>query len=88
MLNKTKHVMVFHVIVIESLLHDSWDYIKTSIHLKGETDVNRHSIQNMLFVCLMVFNATYNTISVISWRSVLLVEETGGPGENHQTCRK
>jgi hypothetical protein len=52
MLNKTKHVMVFHVIVIESLLHDSWDYIKTSIHLKGETDVNRHSIQNMLFVCL------------------------------------
>jgi hypothetical protein len=30
----------------------------------------------------MVFNATYNNISVISWRSVLLVEETGGPGEN------
>jgi len=26
------------------------------------------------FVCLMVFNATFNTISVISWRSVLLVE--------------
>jgi hypothetical protein len=32
--------------------------------------------------CLMVFNATFNNISVISWRSVLLVEETGGPGEN------
>jgi len=30
----------------------------------------------ILFVCLMVFNATYNDISVISWRSVLLVEET------------
>jgi len=29
-----------------------------------------------LFVCLMVFNATFNNISVISWRSVLLVEET------------
>jgi hypothetical protein len=27
----------------------------------------------------MVFNATFNNISVISWRSVLLVEETGGP---------
>ena len=25
-------------------------------------------------------NATFNNISVISWRSVLLVEETGGPG--------
>ena len=31
----------------------------------------------------MVFNATFNNISVISWQSVLLVEETGGPGENH-----
>jgi hypothetical protein len=29
----------------------------------------------------MVFNATFNNISVISWRSILLVEETGGPGE-------
>jgi hypothetical protein len=25
----------------------------------------------------MVFNATFNKISVISWQSVLLVEETG-----------
>ena len=31
----------------------------------------------------MVFNATFNNISVISWLSVLLVEETGLPGENH-----
>ena len=29
----------------------------------------------------MVLNATFNNISVISWRSVLLVEETGwNPG--------
>jgi hypothetical protein len=27
----------------------------------------------------MVFNTTFNNISVISWRSVLLVEETGVP---------
>jgi hypothetical protein len=31
----------------------------------------------------MVFNTTFNNISVISWRSVLLVEETAVPGENH-----
>ena len=37
-----------------------------------------------LFVCLMVLNATFNNISVITWQSVLLVEETGGPGENHR----
>jgi hypothetical protein len=35
-------------------------------------------------VWFMVFNATFNNISVISWRSVLLVEETGVPGENHR----
>jgi len=28
----------------------------------------------------MVFNATFNNISTISWRSVLLVEETEVPG--------
>ena len=32
----------------------------------------------------MVFNATFNNISVISWRSVLLVEETGVPEENQR----
>ena len=31
-------------------------------------------------VWAMVFNATFNNISVISWRSVLLVKETGVPG--------
>ena len=30
----------------------------------------------------MVFNATFNIISVISLWSVLLVEKTGVPGEN------
>ena len=32
----------------------------------------------------MVSNATFNNISVLSWWSVLLVEETGVPGENHR----
>jgi hypothetical protein len=32
----------------------------------------------------MLFKATFNNISVISWRSVLLVEETAVPGENHR----
>jgi len=33
---------------------------------------------------LMVLNATFNNISVTSWWSVLLVEESGVPGENHR----
>jgi hypothetical protein len=34
-------------------------------------------------VRVIVFSATFNNISDISWRSFLLVEETGVPGENH-----
>ena len=37
-----------------------------------------------LRVRVIVFNATFNNISVILWWSVLLVEETGVPAENHQ----
>jgi hypothetical protein len=32
----------------------------------------------------VVLNATINNISVISWWSVLLVEEIGVSGENHR----
>ena len=38
-----------------------------------------------LGVMVMVFNATFNNISAISWRSVLVVEETGVPRENHHS---
>jgi hypothetical protein len=37
-----------------------------------------------LFICLMVFNGTFNNIAFIPWQSVLLMEETGGSGENHR----
>ena len=33
---------------------------------------------------VMVLSATFSNISVISWPSVLMVEETRVPGENHQ----
>jgi hypothetical protein len=33
------------------------------------------------FLC---FNATFNNISAILWRPVLVVEEAGVPGENHR----
>jgi len=36
------------------------------------------------FRWFMVLNATFNNISAISWRSVLLREETGVPWENHR----
>ena len=32
----------------------------------------------------VVFNATFNNISVLSWQSVLMVEETRVPGDTHR----
>ena len=43
-----------------------------------------YPVQFIVYACLMVFNATFYNISVIPWRSVLFVEETGGPGKNHR----
>jgi hypothetical protein len=37
-------------------------------------------------VMAMVFNATFNNISAISWQSVLLVEKIEASIENHQTA--
>jgi hypothetical protein len=34
-------------------------------------------------VNFIVLNATFNNISAISWRPVLVVEKAGVPGENH-----
>jgi hypothetical protein len=41
-----------------------------------------HSVGHTGF--FMAFNATFKNISDISWLSVLLVEETGVPEENHR----
>jgi hypothetical protein len=37
-----------------------------------------------MYVDCLLSNATFNNISVISWRSILLVVETREPGENHR----
>jgi hypothetical protein len=59
-----------------------WRYslIHTFKWLKPTTE----DVTQGLLVGFMVFNATFNNISVISWRSVLLVEETGVPRKNHR----
>ena len=47
-----------------------------------------NGVISVCFVCLVVFNATFNNISVLSWQSVLLVEETGGPQRKPPICLK
>ena len=42
----------------------------------------------MVTVRVRVFNTIFKIISTISWRTVLLYEETGVPGEKPPTFRK
>jgi hypothetical protein len=42
------------------------------------------SITCFTMVWIIVFNATFNNISALLWRSDLLVEETGVLAENHR----
>jgi hypothetical protein len=76
-----KYVVSF----VDQNLHDP--VIKKNIYMQKLITLLCNNITDVMFVHLMVFNATFNNISVISWQSVLLVEETGGPREN-QTCCK
>jgi hypothetical protein len=66
--------MIWRKIIIR-LKHKSTAY---NYHLSNQ-------VQEMSSLCLrfMVFNPTFNNISVISWQSVLLVEKIRVPGENH-----
>ena len=60
-------------------------YIGTIIPL-SPTHTHLNTVLNLErlgLVWFMVFNTTFNNISVILWQSVLLVEETGIRGENH-----
>jgi hypothetical protein len=41
--------------------------------------MNQNIVEYKMGVRVMVFNATSNNISAISWWSILLVEETGVP---------
>jgi len=65
---------------------DGKTVINYSIKLLYVTNENcRRS--NILFVCLMVFNGTFNNISVISLRSVLLVRKPDDPKKTTDLSR-
>jgi len=57
-------------------------FLEVSMNLK-----NNFKLKGWL-IDWLVFNATFNNISVISWRLVLLVEETVKTRRKPPTCRK
>ena len=50
------------------------------------TDGIIRPVVSALDLAFLVVSATFSNISAISWRPVLVVEETGVPGENHRSC--
>jgi hypothetical protein len=48
------------------------------------SEMNDFKIFFHMVIGVIVFNITFNNISVISWLSVLLVEEIEVPRENHR----
>ena len=52
--------------------------------MKVHLCIKLQTLKGGVMLLVMVFNATFNNITFISWRSVLLVEETGVPGEKHR----
>ncbi len=61
-----------------------YNVIKFKLNLLKIYVLNATQTLQLVRFRFMVFNATFNNISVILWRSVLLVKETGGPRENHR----
>ena len=67
----------FAILVIVLWCHQDWE-MSTSNAWSHSMTVRRFMVR------VMVLNVTFNNISVISWRSALLVEETGVPRENYR----
>ena len=75
MLKKTAIICLYHV---GRLIIDIIAYV---LLLRSKGKYTNHWY---IRVRVMVFNTTFNNISVLLWQSVLLMEETGLPGENHR----
>jgi hypothetical protein len=61
-----------------------YSLILTTIEEKQFYDFDSRVTSVLRWVKVMVLNATFNNISAISWRLILLMEETGVPEENYR----
>jgi hypothetical protein len=76
-LSKAKHRKTRGELRCSSLiLFDPSNYKNKNNTLNNNNSCNNNTL---VWFRLMMFNATFNNISAISWQSVLLVEETGVP---------
>ena len=75
------------IAIATSLIEGKFLYFRVAYRLSTFLVFHFHNIYGIEIKhsknMFIVINATFNNISVISWRSVLLVQEIG---ENHQLC--
>ena len=71
---------LFHVVNTASF----WQPLKKNSSTIEKSYFDSHVTSVLRWVKVMVLNATFNNISVISWRLILLMEETGVPEENYR----
>jgi len=96
--------MSLHLKILSYIKPIIWSYsLKLHISIKGQAAntncivfplIPRFTIldgitpREIFSVRVIIFYVTFNTISVISWWAVVLVEETGVLGKKPPTCRK
>ena len=64
-------------------LQEKFEDIKREITSQKSKKDKKYKGQKRLRIKVIVLYVTFNNVSVISWRSVLLIEETGVHGEKH-----
>ena len=94
--DKLDHIMLYRVRLVESgfdlttlrVIRTNWiGSCKSNYHTITTTTPHiQHTYKYSISFSfhLWCFNATSSNISAILWRPVLVVEEAGVPGENHQ----
>jgi hypothetical protein len=65
----------------KELIHDKGNNL--ILYIKNVVRSNL-ACKDQLITFYILLNATFNIISVISWRSIVFVEATGVPGEHHR----
>jgi len=86
MFKKAKLLFVFSRLITGNYINNNNEFTDLSVLLSRSGSFAKAKKNTFEMVgWFMVFNATINSISAISWRSVLLVEETR---RKPSTCRK
>ena len=81
---KCSHSVVFFVFILFHILSLPCQFQLVFFSVNSYYDYEIRVLIVDWFYGFMVFSAIFRNISVISWRSVLMMEENGVTGENHR----